>query len=123
MIYVSVTIANDGDADGVATVHIYRGTELVATKSVNVVAGSTATANLSWTAPATPGSYDYEVRVINNETGNLDALQSITIEVTEEGQPPSGGETTQSWLQQYWWLIIIIAVILLLLLIMTNKRR
>lgn len=121
-INVGVVIANDGDVNGIATVHVYHGTELVATKSVNVVAGSTTTASLSWMASTVPGNYDYEIRVINNSTGNLDAMQTITIEVTGGGQPPSGGKTTESWLEKYGWVILLLLLVLVLVLVLRGRK-
>lgn len=79
---VSVTVQNDGDADGTVDVRVRdSGGNVVADRSASIAAGQEATVELSFAAPQQSGDYTYTVEAYNEATGQVDDSREFTLSV------------------------------------------
>ena len=93
---VDVTITNDGQAEGTVEARILdtQG-NIVASQSVTLSPGQSATLKPRFTVPSSPGTYSYKAEAYNQATKTVDDTRSFSIMVQSQGggaqpqpQPP-----------------------------------
>jgi len=86
---ITVTVKNDGNAAGSATVELVEPSGSKLSKDVSSLdPGSETSVSFSVTAPSNSGTYTYKVDVVNGSTNNVDDSKTINITVTSSSGEP-----------------------------------
>ena len=88
---ISVTIENQGNAEGTVQVRIkdHNG-NVVASQQQTIGAGQSYTFNMTISLPSSVGSYTWSIEAYNTDTGSVDDSETFTVSVVEEGVPETG---------------------------------
>jgi len=119
---VEVTVENKGTTDGTVEVRVRdHNNNIVASKQVTVVAGSSTSVSLSATAPSSPGTYSWKIEAYNVDTGSVDDSKSFTVEVSE-GAGGINMQQIQQMMQLFMQLLPFIMLILLISILVAAIR-
>jgi len=93
---ISITVANNGNADGDCTVRIRdHNNNIIAEQTKTITAGGSETYSLSITLPSTTGTYTWTIEAYNIDTNTIDDSKTFTVNVVKEKGFP-------------WWILILI---------------
>lgn len=114
---VSVTVQNDGTADGDVTIRLKdpQG-NIVDSRTVTIAAGGQSSVTLSAIAPSQAGTYTYTVEAFNETTQTVDDSKTVTVNVSQVA--PAGAAAPSAW-----WILAILIILLLLLLLLRRRQE